>query len=75
MAEDFGLDPQSYILTGRRAAPEGKFRVLGFDSFSRDDFKIDFNDEGDAIRFAKKRAADMLRMYVYNSAGELVFSC
>jgi hypothetical protein len=75
---DYGCDPEdSYVLSGRRAAPAGKFRVLGVDTFSGPcaDFLVgDFVSKDDAIREATKRAGSMTGMHVYDDAGEHVFS-
>ena len=72
---DYGIDQSSYVLTGRRAAPADKFRLLGADTYDGSDFAIDFDDKEKAIAFARKRTQDMLKFYLYDSAGELVFSC
>ena len=72
---DYGIDPDSYVLSGRRSAPKGKFRLLLADTFDGSDSLIgDFCDKGDAIKEATARARPMLRCYVYDDTGANVFS-
>jgi hypothetical protein len=71
-----GMDPESYAMTGQRAAPAGKFRLLVADTFDGSDAALDFSEKRDAVHFAKSKAGKgMLRLYVYDDSGELVFSC
>ena len=73
---DYGtLVANSYALSGRRAAPAGKFRLLGVDTFDgpASDFLVgDFNDKAEAIAEAAKRAGPMLRMHVFDDQGQHV---
>lgn len=57
------------------AAPSGKFRVLGVDTFEGpfEDFLIaDCDDKETAINLAKSHTAEMQPCYVYDDAGKLV---
>lgn len=75
---DYGTPKEeSYVLSGNRAAPVGKFRLLGVDTFEGPaaDFLVgDFNNRAEAIAEATKRAGPMKPMYVYGDDGALVFS-
>jgi len=58
----------------KRKAPKGKFRVIGFDSFSREFWHDgDFSKKNRAIECAKKKAGQMTLMYVHDDSGEIVF--
>lgn len=67
----------SLVLSGKRAAPKGKFCLIGVETFVGPfaDFLVgDFVSKDDAIREATKLAGDMNPMYVYDDAGELLYS-
>ena len=56
-----------------RSAPKGKFRVVGVDTFDGTDWhEKDFDTKDEAIQHAKMRGGNMLRMYVYDDAGQHV---
>lgn len=51
-------------------APKGKFRVVGVDTFSSENWvQGDFDKKEDAIDEADKRGASMLKMHVYDEQG------
>lgn len=53
-----------------RAAPRGKFRVIGVDTFDGGDWhEKDFDTALEAVAHARSRGGDMLRMYVYDDTG------
>lgn len=55
-----------------RRAPEGKFRVIGVDTFDGTDWvEGDFDTLAQAISRANEKASDtqMLKMYVYDDRG------
>ncbi len=51
-------------------APEGKFRVVGVDTFDGDDWlQGDFNTEEEALAVANKEGGTMTKMHVYDDQG------
>lgn len=51
-------------------APEGKFRVVGVDTFDGGDWvQGDFDTRDEALAVAKEKGGEMTRMYVYDDAG------
>ena len=57
-------------VTFSRAAPAGKFRVIGVDTFDGTDWhEADFDTREEAEAHVKKRGADMTVFYVYNDKG------
>lgn len=56
-----------------RTAPEGKFRVIGVDTFDRTDW---VDKDCDSLEAARKHASErtwgkeMLKMYVYDDKGD-----
>ncbi len=52
-------------------APKGKFRVIGVDTFSNEDWSYgDFDTEEEAIDLANKKGGEMLKTHVYNDKGK-----
>jgi hypothetical protein len=51
-------------------APEGKFRVVGVDTFDGTDWvEGDFNTKEAALRHANLRGGEMLKMHAYDDKG------
>lgn len=51
-------------------APEGKFRVVGVDTFDGTDWvEGDFNSQSEACLHAMRCGGEMLKMHVYDDAG------
>ncbi len=58
-----------------REAPEGKFRVVGVDTFDGTDWvKGDFPTLEEAIKVADEESGKMLKMYVYNDKGKHLYN-
>lgn len=56
-----------------RIAPEGKFRVVGVDTFDGGDWvQGDFDTLEKARECARKKGGKMTKMHVYNDRGEHV---
>lgn len=54
-------------------APEGKFRVVGVDTFDGDDWVVgDYDTKDKAIDVANEKAGEMLKMHVYDEKGKRV---
>ncbi len=56
-------------------APKGKFRVIGVDTFDSegcDWIEGDFDTKEEAIRHAKLKGGTMLKMHVFDDAGNHV---
>lgn len=54
-------------------APEGKFRVVGVDTFSHDDWvQGDFDTKEKALECARYKSGTMLKMYVYDDKGKYI---
>jgi len=54
-------------------APAGKFRVIGVDTFAREDWVDgDFDSRDEAVKHAKMRGGEMLKMHVYDDRGRHV---
>jgi hypothetical protein len=59
--------------TFSRAAPKGKFRVIGVDTFDGGDWvQGDFDTKEAAIAEAQKRGGEMTKMHVYDDKGRHV---
>ena len=57
-----------------RTAPQGKFRMIGVDTFDNSDWvEKDFSDRKEAIEIASIRGGVMLKMYVYDDQGKCIF--
>lgn len=56
-------------------APPGKFRVMGYDDFSHEDYYIqDYNTKEEAIRRANDQSMrSMQRGYVHDDTGKIVY--
>lgn len=53
-----------------RAAPKGKFRVIGVDTFDGGDWvQGDFATRDEALACARSKGGEMTRMYVYDDMG------
>lgn len=51
---------------------KNKFRVLGFDSFSHEEFHVGYYDTAaEAIKVANEKGGVMTLMYVYDPTGRL----
>lgn len=58
-----------------QTAKKSKFRVVGYDSFSNEDWKVgEYWSLDKAKEQADKRAGTMTLMYVYDDKGKLVYS-
>jgi hypothetical protein len=56
-----------------RLAPPGKWRVIGVDTFDRTDWvEGDFDTRDEAVKHAKSRGGQMLKMHVYDDQGKHV---
>lgn len=56
-----------------RAAPKGKFRVIGVDTFDGGDWvQGDFATKAAAFKCANSHGGEMTKMYVYDDAGRHV---
>jgi len=56
-----------------RAAPKGKFRVVGVDTFDGGDWIVnDFSSKNEATSAANKYGGKMTKMYVYDDKGTCV---
>lgn len=54
-----------------RNAPKGKFRVVGVDTFSHEDWlEGDFDTADAALAHAKRHGGVMNKMHVYNDVGK-----
>jgi len=54
-------------------APKSKFRIIGYDSFDNDQWKVgDYATLDEAKKEANKRGGQMTIMYVHNDKGEIV---
>ncbi len=52
-------------------APEGKFRVVGVDTFDGEDWvQGDFNTSDGALDVANKKGDTMTKMHVYDDKGK-----
>lgn len=52
-------------------APKGKFRVIGVDTFSHEDWiQGDYNSKTEAISVADEKGGTMLKMHVYDDKGK-----
>lgn len=55
------------------AAPKGKFRVIGVDTFDGGDWvQGDFDTKEAALECARKNGGQMTKMHVYNDTGSHV---
>ena len=55
----------------KRAAPEGKFRVIGVDTFDGGDWLVgDFGSLKKATDVADKKGGQMTKMHVYDDQGK-----
>jgi hypothetical protein len=55
-------------------APDGKFRVVGVDTFSGTDWvQGDFPTKEEAIKVASKKAATMTKMHIYDDHGRHIY--
>lgn len=55
-------------------APKGKFRVVGVDTFSHEDWVYgDYDSLQEAKDFAKEKGGNMNMVYVYDDKGEYKF--
>lgn len=55
-------------------APKGKYRVIGVDTFSNEDWIYgDYDSLKEARELAEKKGGNMLKTYVYNSNGTCLF--
>lgn len=55
-------------------APKGKFRVIGVDTFSHEDWSYgDFDTKEEAIDVAKKKGGTMNKTHVYDDKGKHLF--
>lgn len=53
------------------AAPEGKFRIIGYDSFDNDDWHDGDHDTLEAaLKVARDKGGEMTIMHVYNDQGK-----
>lgn len=51
-------------------APEGKFRVVGVDTFDGTDWvEADYDTKEAALQAARHRGGEMLKMHVYDDKG------
>ncbi|MBR9678255.1 MAG: hypothetical protein GOU97_03130 [Nanoarchaeota archaeon] len=58
-----------------RKSPEGKFRVIGVDSFDGTDWVAgDFPTLEEAIEVADEKGGKMTKMYVYNDKGKSLYN-
>ena len=58
-----------------RAAPKGKFRVVGVDTFDGGDWvQGDFNTKKKALEVAAAKGGQMTMMYIYDDKGKCVDS-
>lgn len=56
-----------------RTAPKGKYRVIGVDTFSNEDWVYeDFKSKLEAIKFANSKGGNMNMVYVYDDKGNYV---
>lgn len=56
-----------------RKAPEGKFRVIGVDTFDGGDWvQGDFVTKDEALAEARRKGGEMTKMYVYDDTGRYV---
>ena len=54
----------------QRAAPEGKYRVVGVDTFDGGDWhQGDFDTRAEANKVAAENSGSMTKMYVYDDHG------
>jgi hypothetical protein len=54
-----------------RAAPPGKFRVIGVDTFDAGDWvQGDFDTLEEAMKCAREKGGSMCKMHVYDDKGE-----
>ena len=61
-----------------RKASLGKFKVIGIDTFSHDDWtEGEFESKEDAIKHAKEKVVDeeMMLMYVYDDKEREIYQC
>jgi len=59
-------------------APQGKFRVIGVDTFDHTEWiSGDFNTKEEAIKHAEKEVEDeeMLKMHIYDDKGKHLYDC
>jgi hypothetical protein len=55
-------------------APKGKFRVIGVDTFSNEDWVYgDYNSLNEAKKFAQEKGGNMNMVYVYDDQGNYKF--
>lgn len=55
----------------KRIAPKGKFRVIGVDTFDGGDWVDgDFDTAEEALRHARGRGGEMLKMHAYDDEGK-----
>jgi hypothetical protein len=66
MTEDRTMENRPFSL----AAPSGKFRVVGVDTFDHDDWvQGDYDTKEAALAAAKANGGVMLKMHVYDDKG------
>jgi len=54
-----------------RAAPKGKFRVIGVDTFDGGDWvQGDFDTLEEALKVARSKGGEMTKMHVYDDKGK-----
>lgn len=57
-----------------KIAPQGKFRLVGVDTFDNNDWvEKDFDDKKEACEIASIRGGVMLKMYIYDDQGRCIF--
>jgi hypothetical protein len=55
-------------------APKNKFRVIGVDTFSNEDWSYgDFKTKEEAIKVAKEKGGTMNKVHVYDDKGKHLF--
>jgi len=56
-------------------APEGKFRVIGVDTFSNEDWIYgDYDSKAKAIEIADEKGGTMNKTYVYDDTGKHLYN-
>lgn len=59
--------------SSRHTAPNGKFRVIGVDTFDGGDWVVgDFKTKEKALKKARKKGGTMTKMHVYDDTGKHV---
>jgi hypothetical protein len=52
-----------------------KYKVIGYDSFSHEDFPVgQYDTEEEAVEVAKEKGGVMTLMYVYDPTGKRIFT-